>query len=150
MDNTTLETALLVLIACVKGISSLGKGLPSAVLMRQTRSAMLEVLHQEYVTTARAKGLVERAVVLRHALKNALIPIVTIIGMQVAFLIGGAVVTESIFSIPGVGRLAADSIFNRDFPVLQAVVLLTALAVLVSILLTDIVYAWLDPRIRYS
>jgi len=122
----------------------------AAVLMRQTRSAMLEVLHQEYVTTARAKGLVERAVVLRHALKNALIPIVTIIGMQVAFLIGGAVVTESIFSIPGVGRLAADSIFNRDFPVLQAVVLLTALAVLVSILLTDIVYAWLDPRIRYS
>jgi peptide/nickel transport system permease protein len=122
----------------------------AAVLMRQTRSAMLEVLRQEYVTTARAKGLVERVVVLRHALKNALIPVVTVIGMQVAILIGGAVVTESIFAIPGVGRLAADSIFNRDFPVLQAVVLLTALAVLASILVVDVMYAWLDPRIRYD
>ena len=122
----------------------------AAVLMRQTRSAMLEVLRQEYVTTARAKGLVERVVILRHALKNALIPIVTVIGMQVALLIGGAVVSEQIFSIPGVGRLAADSIFLRDFPVLQAVVLLTAVAVLLSILITDIAYAWLDPRIRFS
>ena len=122
----------------------------AAVLMRQTRSAMLEVLRQDYVVTARAKGLVERVVILRHALKNGLIPIVTVIGMQVAFLIGGAVVTETIFAIPGVGRMAADSIFNRDFPVLQGVVLVTALAVLVSILLTDIAYAWLDPRIRYS
>ena len=122
----------------------------AAVLMRQTRSAMLDVLRQDYVITARAKGLMERVVILRHALKNGLIPIVTVIGMQVAFLIGGAVVTESIFAIPGVGRMAADSIFNRDFPVLQAVVLVTAVMVLASILLTDIIYAWLDPRIRYS
>ena len=86
----------------------------------------------------------------RHALKNALIPVLTVLGLQVGLLIGGAVVTESIFAIPGVGRLAADSIFNRDFPVLQAIVLLLALTVLVANLLTDIAYAWLDPRIRYS
>jgi peptide/nickel transport system permease protein len=121
----------------------------AAVLMRQTRSAMLEVLRQEYVVTARSKGLMERVVVVRHALKNALLPVVTVIGMQIGHLIGGAVITESIFSIPGVGRLAADSIFTRDFPVVQAVVLLMAAAVLVANLLTDIAYAWLDPRIHY-
>jgi peptide/nickel transport system permease protein len=121
----------------------------AAVLMRQTRSAMLEVLRQEYVVTARSKGLVERVVVLRHALKNALLPVVTVIGLQVGTLMGGAVITESIFSIPGVGRLAADSIFTRDFPVVQAVVLLMATAVLLANLLTDIAYAWLDPRIHY-
>jgi peptide/nickel transport system permease protein len=121
----------------------------AAVLMRQTRSAMLEVLRQEYVVTARSKGLLEKVIVVRHALKNALLPVGTVIGLQVGHLIGGAVITESIFSIPGVGRLAADSIFTRDFPVVQAVVLLTALAVLLANLLTDIAYAWLDPRIHY-
>ena len=89
-------------------------------------------------------------VTVRHALKNALIPVLTVLGLQVGLLIGGAVVTESIFSIPGVGRLAADSIFNRDFPVLQAIVMMLALTVLVANLLTDIAFAWLDPRIRYS
>jgi peptide/nickel transport system permease protein len=121
----------------------------AAIVMRQTRSAMLEVLGQDYVTTARAKGLVERVVLTKHALRNALIPIVTIIGLEFGHLMGGAVITETIFSVPGVGRLAADSIFQRDFPVLQAVVLLLALAVLLANLLTDIAYAWLDPRIRY-
>ena len=122
----------------------------AAVLMRQVRSAMLEVLGQEYITTARAKGLTAGAVTMRHAFKNALIPVVTVLGLQIALLIGGAVVTESIFSIPGVGRLAADSIFNRDFPVLQAIVLLVAISVLIANLITDFVYAWLDPRIRYG
>jgi peptide/nickel transport system permease protein len=122
----------------------------AAVLMRQVRSAMLEVLGQEYITTARAKGLTGGAVTLRHALKNALVPVVTVLGLQIGLLIGGAVVTESIFSIPGVGRLAADSIYNRDFPVLQAIVMLVAVSVLVANLITDIAYAWLDPRIRYG
>jgi peptide/nickel transport system permease protein len=101
------------------------------------------------VVTARSKGLLERVIVVRHALKNALLPVGTVIGLQIGHLIGGAVITESIFSIPGVGRLAADSIFTRDFPVVQAVVLLTASAVLLANLLTDIAYAWLDPRIHY-
>ena len=121
----------------------------AALVMRQTRSAMLEVLRQDYVTTARSKGLTERVVLTKHALGNALIPIVTIVGLEFGHLMGGAVITETIFSIPGVGRLAADSIFQRDFPVLQAVVLLLALAVLLANLLTDVAYAWLDPRIRY-
>jgi peptide/nickel transport system permease protein len=122
----------------------------AAVLMRQVRSAMLEVLGQDYITTARAKGLAPATVTLRHGLRNALIPVLTVIGLQVGLLIGGAVVSESIFAIPGVGRLAADSIFSRDFPVLQAVVLLLALAVLLANLVTDLAYAWLDPRIRYE
>jgi peptide/nickel transport system permease protein len=122
----------------------------AAVLMRQVRSAMLEVLQKEFIVTARSKGLPGTTVTMRHALKNALMPVLTVLGLQVGLLIGGAVVTESIFAIPGVGRLAADSIFNRDFPVLQAIVLLLALTVLVANLLTDIAYAWLDPRIRYS
>jgi peptide/nickel transport system permease protein len=121
----------------------------AAIVMRQTRSAMLEVLRQDYVTTARAKGLIERMVLTKHALRNALIPIVTVIGLEFGHLMGGAVITETIFSVPGVGRLAADSIFERDFPVLQAVVLLLAFAVLLANLLTDVAYAWLDPRIRY-
>jgi len=122
----------------------------SAVLMRQVRSAMLEVMRQDYIVTARSKGLPATVVTVRHALKNALIPVLTVLGLQVGLLIGGAVVSESIFGIPGVGRLAADSIFNRDFPVLQAIVLMMALAVLVANLATDITFAWLDPRIRYS
>lgn len=128
---------------------TLGAGI-AALLMRQTRSAFLEVLGQEYITTARSKGLAERAVVLRHALKNSLIPIVTVIGLEAGHLMGGAVITEAIFSVPGVGSLAASSIFTRDFPILQGVVLMMALAVLLANLLTDLMYAWLDPRIRYA
>ncbi len=121
----------------------------SAVVMRQLRSSLIEVLQQEYVMVARAKGLAERLVVGRHALKNALIPVVTVIGLQTGRLFGGAVVVETIFALPGLGRLAADSIFFRDFPMLQGVVLILALAVLLANLLTDLLYAFLDPRIRY-
>ena len=103
-----------------------------------------------YACTAYAKGVREGRVVWHHALRNALIPVVTIIGLRVARLLGGAAVVESVFAIPGVGRLAVESIFNREFPVLQAIVLVTALAVLISNLLTDILYGLLDPRIRYT
>jgi peptide/nickel transport system permease protein len=127
---------------------SLGMAL-AAVIMRQLRSSLIEVMQQEYVTVARAKGLAERRVVGRHALKNALIPVVTVIGLQTGRLFGGAVVVETIFALPGLGRLAADSIFFRDFPMLQGVVLILALAVVLANLLTDLLYAFLDPRIRY-
>ncbi len=126
---------------------TLGTGL-SAVIMRQVRSSLLEVLEQDYVVTARAKGLAARMVVVRHALKNALIPVVTVIGLQVGLLFGGAVITESIFSIPGLGRWAVDSILWRDFPVVQAVSLVMAIGVLFTNLATDIAYAFIDPRIR--
>ena len=122
----------------------------TAVTMRQVRASLLEVLRQEYVVTARAKGLPESRVVRVHAVKNALIPVVTILGLQIGRLMGGAVVVETIFALPGMGRLAADSIFFRDFPMLQGVVLLMATAVLAFNLLTDMVYAYLDPRIRYG
>jgi peptide/nickel transport system permease protein len=127
---------------------TLGLGL-SAVLMRQTRSSLLEVLHQDYMTTARSKGLGQKIVVLRHALKNALIPVVTVLGLQMGLLFGGAVITESIFSIPGIGRWAVDSITTRDFPVVQAVSLVLAVGVLLANLLADIAYAYIDPRIHY-
>jgi peptide/nickel transport system permease protein len=122
----------------------------SAVLMRQIRSALIEVMHQEYIVTARAKGLAETVVVVGHALKNALIPVLTILGLQVGTLIGGAVLTETIFSIPGMGRMIVDSIFFRDFPTVQAAVLILALSVLTANLATDVVYAYVDPRIRHD
>lgn len=122
----------------------------TAVTMRQVRASLLEVLQQEYVTVARAKGLAEPVVVRTHALKNSLIPVVTVIGLQIGRLFGGAVVVETIFALPGMGRLAADSIFFRDFPMLQGVVLVMALAVLLFTLFTDMLYAYLDPRIRYA
>jgi peptide/nickel transport system permease protein len=122
----------------------------TAVTMRQVRASLLEVLQQEYIVVARAKGLAEPRVVRGHAVKNALIPVVTIIGLQIGRLFGGAVVVETIFALPGMGRLAADSIFFRDFPMLQGVVLVMAAAVLLFNLLTDLLYAYLDPRIRYA
>jgi len=126
----------------------------STVIMGRTarlvRSAMLEVLNQDYVRTARAKGLREQVVLFRHALKNAAIPVVTLLGLQFAQLLGGAVVTETIFAWPGVGRLAVEAIFNRDFPVAQAVVLVVSLAFVVVNLLVDLTYAVLDPRIRVT
>jgi peptide/nickel transport system permease protein len=128
---------------------ALGMGL-AAVVMRQLRSSLIEVLKQEYVLVARAKGLSGGITLRRHALKNALIPVVTIIGLQTGRLLGGAVLIETIFSLPGLGRLAADSIMFRDYPMLEGVVLILALAVALSSLLTDIVYALLDPRIRYG
>jgi peptide/nickel transport system permease protein len=128
---------------------TLGAGL-AAVLTRQIRSALIEVLQQEYIVAARAKGLGETAVLLRHAFKNALVPISTVIGLQIGTLIGGAVITETIFSIPGMGRMIVDAIFFRDFPTVQAAVFVLALLVLVANLLTDVVYAAVDPRIRFS
>jgi peptide/nickel transport system permease protein len=122
----------------------------AAGLMRQVRSQMLEVLGDDYVRTARAKGVQEGLVIWKHALRNALIPVVTIIGMRVGRLLGGAAVVETVFALPGLGRLAVESMFNRDFPVIQAVVLVIAVTVLLSNLLTDLVYGYIDPRIRYS
>jgi peptide/nickel transport system permease protein len=122
----------------------------AAALMRQTRSSLIEVLQQEYIVTARAKGLSERVVVTHHALKNAMIPVVTILGLHIGHIFGGAVVIETIFSVPGAGRLLVDSIFFRDFPVVQAVVLVMALGVVICNLFADVAYAYLDPRIRFS
>jgi len=121
----------------------------SAIVSRMTRSQMLEVLREDYVRTAWAKGLRERQVVLRHALKNAFLPVITITGTQLAVLLGGTVIMEQIFSIPGMGRNLIDAINHRDYPLVQGVVFLMATIFLVTNLLIDILYAWLDPRIRY-
>ncbi len=121
-----------------------------ASIARLTRSAVLETMRQDFIRTARAKGLSEVVVLTRHNLKNAAIPIVTIIGLQFGTLLGGAVVTETVFSWPGIGRLAIQSIFNRDYPVVQSSVLLVASAFVFVNLLVDLAYGWLDPRIRYA
>jgi peptide/nickel transport system permease protein len=121
-----------------------------AIVARLTRSTLLEALQQDYVRTARAKGLREQAVIYSHALKNAMIPIMTILGLQIGFLLGGAVITETIFALPGVGRLVVASIFERDFPLVQGVVLFLALMHLVVNLIVDLLYAYLDPRIRMA
>jgi peptide/nickel transport system permease protein len=121
-----------------------------AVNMRQVRSSLLDVFGQDYIRTARAKGLNENSVVVRHALKNGLIPVVTVIGLQVGALIEGAVITEQIFFWPGVGKLVVDSLLGLDYPVVQAVVLLSALSYMVVTLVVDVLYAWLDPRISYG
>jgi peptide/nickel transport system permease protein len=128
---------------------TLGTGL-AAIVMRMTRSSLLEVLRQEYVLTARAKGLAETGIIMRHALKNALIPVTTILGLQMGTLLGGAVLTETIFTLPGLGRLVVDSIFARDFPMVQGVVLFLALTRIACNFVVDIGYALLDPRIRYE
>lgn len=117
---------------------------------RYVRSGLLEVLHQDYITTANAKGLAPRVVMTRHALRNALIPLVTILGLQLPWMIGGFVVAESIFSWPGMGRLLWQSAQERDYPLMMSITLLVAAAVLFFNLLTDLVYAWLDPRIAYD
>jgi peptide/nickel transport system permease protein len=127
----------------------LGIGL-SGSMMRLTRAQMLEVLRQEYVRTARAKGLNEWSVVFRHALRNAVIPVVTLLGLQMGVLIGGAVVLERVFNLPGMGRYLLESLNSRDYPVVQAVVLIFAALIIFSNLFVDLLYAWLDPRIRYS
>jgi len=120
------------------------------IIARLTRSTMLETLGQDYIRTARAKGVVERAVVLRHGLKNALIPIVTVVGVQAGYLLGGAVLTETVFAWPGVGTLMVQGILARDFPLVQGCVLVVALSFVVINLAVDLLYAWLDPRIRYE
>ncbi len=122
----------------------------TAVVMRMTRSSLLEVLQLDFVRTARAKGLREGRVLLRHALRNALIPVVTVVGLQAGALLGGAIITETVFALPGVGRLLVDAIFQRDFPLVQGVVLFLALNFLLVNLVVDLAYAVLDPRIRYD
>ncbi len=121
-----------------------------AIIERMTRSSMLETLRQDYVRTARAKGLAERLVVYRHALRNALIPVVTVIGLQFGSLIGGAVLTETTFAWPGIGRLLVSAISSRDYPVIQGVVLLFAVTFLVINLVMDLLYGYIDPRIKYG
>ncbi len=127
----------------------LGMGLSGSV-MRYTRSAVLEVMRQDYVRTAHAKGLGERVVVVRHVLRNALIPVITVIGLQLPVVIGGTVIIESVYSIPGMGRYYIDSINQLDFPVIQAINLVVATFTVVSILVVDMFYSVLNPRIRYS
>ena len=122
----------------------------SAISARMTRSAMLEVLRQDYVRTARSKGLLERVIIVKHALRNALIPVVTIMGSQLSFLLGGLVIIEVVFSLPGVGTMGFEAIQVRDYPVVQGVVLFTALLFIGTNLLVDLSYAVIDPRIRYS
>ena len=121
-----------------------------ALILRQTRSAMIEVMAQDFVRTARAKGMPNRVVIWIHALRNALLPVITVLGMQVGHIFAGAVVIETLFGIPGMGRFLVQSIFERDFPVAQAAVLVIALSVLAANLLTDVLCAWLDPRVKYS
>ena len=122
----------------------------AAVLMQHTRSAMLTALEQDYVRTARAKGLLEMRVVLRHALRNALVPVVTLGALELGTLLSGAVLTEQVFSIPGFGKLIVDAVFNRDYPVVQGVVLVTATVYIGLNLLADIIYVFLNPRLRTS
>jgi peptide/nickel transport system permease protein len=122
----------------------------AAVSMRMTRSAMLEVLREDYIRTARAKGLIEKLVINRHALKNALLPVVTVIGIEFAFLIGGLVVTEQVFNLNGIGRLFVQAVQNQDYTLTQALVMLTVVIFVFSNLIVDLCYAWLDPRIRFA
>ncbi len=122
----------------------------AAVSMRMTRSAMLEVMREDYIRTARAKGLIDKIIINRHALKNALLPVVTLIGIEFAFLIGGLVVTEQVFNLNGVGRLFVQAVQNQDYTLTQALVMLTVTVFVLCNLAVDLLYAWLDPRIRYA
>lgn len=122
----------------------------SAVIMRMTRAMMLEVLRQDYIRTAWAKGLKEKVIIIRHALKNALIPVITIVGLQIPILVAGLVIMEQIFALPGMGTLILDSIFTRDYPIITGVMLLLGLFILVINLLVDLSYGFLDPKIRYD
>jgi peptide/nickel transport system permease protein len=121
-----------------------------ASLTRQTRSSMLEVVRQDYIRTAWAKGLKERRIVIKHTVKNALIPVITTLGMQVGLVFGGAVLIETVFNIPGMGRLMKDAVFGHDYQVVQAGVLIIAIVVVITNILVDISYGWFDPRIRYN
>lgn len=124
--------------------------IPMAIIARMTRSAMLEVLSQDYVRTARAKGLKERTVLIRHALRNAWLPIITVVGLQVGRLLSGAILTETVFSWPGIGRWLVDAIYARDYPIVQGVTLFIAIVFVAVNLIVDILYAFVDPRIRYT
>ena len=135
---------LMVLPSCAAGFALVG------ILVRYTRATMLDILGERYVTVARSKGLTERVVLLRHALRNAMIPLVTVIGLEVVSLFSGWVVTETIFGLPGIGRLMLDAIFGRDMPVVQGVLLYIVVVVILMNLLIDITYAYLDPKVRFQ
>jgi len=122
----------------------------TAFIARMTRSSMMEVMGQEFIVTARSKGLLERVVIFKHALRNAFIPIITVVGLQFGSLLGGAVLTETVFAWPGIGRLIVDSILARDYPMVQGVILVFALLYILVNLLVDILYAYIDPRIHYD
>jgi peptide/nickel transport system permease protein len=143
MDNPLGNLGMFIIPATVMGMAM------SGITMRMTRTMMLEVLRQDYIRTAWSKGLRERVVVLRHALKNALIPVVTIIGLQMPVLIGGTVIIEQIFALPGIGLLEINAIFNRDYPIISGVMLMMATFVLIMNLLIDLTYSFLDPRVQY-
>jgi peptide/nickel transport system permease protein len=123
---------------------------PIAGNARQARSSMLEVIHKDYIRTAWSKGLTERAIVMKHALKNGLMPVVTLSGMAIGGILGGSVLIEQVFNIPGMGRLAVTSVMNQDYPYVQAIALIMALSIVLSNLLVDISYGWLDPRVHYD
>ena len=122
----------------------------SGITMRMTRTMMLEVLRQDYIRTAWSKGLKERVVVVRHALKNALLPVLTVVGIQLPYLIGGAVIIEQIFSLPGIGRFMLESIADREYTIVSGINLLTATAAVLVNLVIDLSYAYADPRVRYT
>jgi peptide/nickel transport system permease protein len=143
-DDLGMNIKQLILPVCCLAVT------PLASLARQTRSSMLEVIRQDYIRTAWAKGLRERAVVMRHALKNGLIPIVTLMGISLSYILGGSVLIETVFNIPGKGRLSVDALLGKDYAVIQAVVLIVAAMIVLGNLLVDLAYGWLDPRIRYS
>jgi peptide/nickel transport system permease protein len=143
LDNPWLGLQTLILPALALGTAV------AAFIMRMVRSSLLEVLRQDFIRTANAKGLQERSVLYRHALKNAFIPVLTVMGVQIGYLLGGAVIIESIFSLPGMGRFLLDSISNRDYSIVQGGVLFIALIFSFVNLSVDLVYGWLDPRIRY-
>lgn len=143
-ENLALNTRQIIMPAICLAI------VPLASLARQTRSSMLEVIRQDYIRTARSKGLTEWAVITGHALKNAIIPVITLLGMQLRNLVGGAVLVEQVFNIPGMGRLMVSGVFNKDFVVVQGTVMVVAVVVALSNLLVDISYGYFDPRIRYE
>lgn len=144
IENPRSNLEIMLLPALTLGTAS------SAVIMRMTRSVFLEVLRNDYIRTARAKGLHDRVVLARHALKNALIPIVTVVGLQFGQILGGVVVVEEVFALPGLGRTVVQALFERDYPLVQAATLLIALALMLLNLAVDLTYALLDPRVRYA
>lgn len=143
-DNFWLSTQKLVMPVICLMIGSMGAN------ARLTRTSMLEVIRQDYIRTAWSKGLRERAIILKHALKNSLIPVVTVMGMQVRFIFGGAVLIEQVFAIPGMGRLLVEATFGKDYLVVQGAVLVIGIIVVLTNLIVDISYGWLDPRVRYE
>jgi peptide/nickel transport system permease protein len=143
VDDPLGNLGMFIIPATVDGLAM------SGVTMRMTRTMMLEVLRQDYIRTAWSKGLRERVVVLRHALKNALIPVVTIAGLQMPIVIGGTVIMETIFALPGIGLLMYNGILNRDYPIVSGVMLFMATFVLIMNLIVDLTYSFLDPRVQY-